>query len=184
MKTICFSIQFYGYWHIGSGLSGGIKADSLVLKDPNNLPYIPGKTIKGLFKNASAELSSFSQYYINQLEVQKAFGLAGYQEESASQLFFSDAQLPEAEVNAILKEKISESLYEVISSTKINENGVAEHKSLRQLEVTVPLTLFGFIQDFEGKYFEMLSKSAPMIKYIGLNRNRGLGRCEFKIFES
>lgn len=184
MKTIHFSFQFYGYWHIGSGLSGGTKADSLVLKDQNNLPYIPGKTIKGLFRHAASELASLSNSYLNNVEIQKAFGSFGYLEESASPLFFSDAQLTLSDVDLILTKGLSESLYEVISSTKINENGVAEDKSLRQMEVTVPLLLYGSIQDFEGGNFELLQKTAPMIKYIGLNRSRGLGRCEIKIFES
>lgn len=184
MKTINFSIQFYGYWHIGSGLSGGTKADSLVLKDPNNLPFIPGKTIKGLFKHAADELAALSEKHLSKVEVQKAFGSFGYQEENASQLFFSDAQLTLQDATAILSEGLSESLYEVMSSTKINEFGIAEDKSLRQMEATVPLILYGSIHDFVGKYFELLSKSAPMIKYLGLNRNRGLGRCELKVFES
>lgn len=184
MKKINFSIQFYGYWHIGSGLSGGTKADNLVLKDRNKLPFIPGKTIKGLFRHAAEELASYSEEYLDPSLVQKAFGSFGYLEESASSLFFSDAQLSLADANAIISKNLSESLYEVISSTKIDENGVAEDKSLRQMEVTVPLTLYGSITDFENRYYDLLFKSAPMIKYLGLNRNRGLGRCEIKIFES
>lgn len=184
MKTIKFSIQFYGYWHIGSGLSGGTKADNLVLKDRHNLPYIPGKTIKGLFRHAAEELANLSESYLNNDIVQKAFGSFGYQEESASKLFFSDAQLALTDAKEIISQNLSQSLYEVISSTKIDEFGVAEDKSLRQMEVTVPLTLYGFITDFESKYYDLLAKSAPMVKYLGLNRNRGLGRCEIKIFES
>ncbi|MCH7402138.1 RAMP superfamily CRISPR-associated protein [Belliella kenyensis] len=184
MKTIKFSIQFYGYWHIGSGLSGGTKADSLVLKDHNKLPYIPGKTIKGLFRHAAEELAALSESYLDQDMVQKAFGTFGYSEDSGSKLFFSDAQLSSIHAKEILSLGLSESLYEVISSTKIDELGVAEDKSLRQMEVTIPLTLYGAITDFESKYYELLSKSATMIKYLGLNRNRGLGRCEIKVFES
>lgn len=184
MKTIEFSIQFYGYWHIGSGLSGGTKADNLVLKDPNNLPYIPGKTIKGLFRHAAEELAVLSGSYLDNNVVQKAFGSFGYLEDSRSKLFFSDAQLPSKQAKEIISQNLSESLYEVISSTKIDEFGVAEDKSLRQMEVTVPITLYGAITDFQNKYFELITKSAPMIKYLGLNRNRGLGRCEIKVFES
>ncbi|RZS97146.1 RAMP superfamily CRISPR-associated protein [Cecembia calidifontis] len=184
MKTIKFSIQFYGYWHVGSGLSEGTKADSLVLKDRNNLPYIPGKTIKGLFRHAAEELAALSETYLDKDMVQKAFGSFGYAESSGSKLFFSDAQLSSFHAKEILSQDLSESLYEVISSTKIDELGVAEDKSLRQMEVTIPLTLYGVITDFENRYYELLIKSAPMIKYLGLNRNRGLGRCEIKVFES
>lgn len=181
MKTIDYSIQFYGYWHIGSGLSGGTKADNLVLKDPNNLPFIPGKTIKGLFRNAAQELVAFSSSFINEEIAKKAFGSEGTNEDSSSSIFFSDAQLDRSEAMQLISEKLSENLFEIISSTKINKQGTAEDKSLRQMEVTIPLTLFGSIQVFEGEFTELILKSASMIKYLGLNRNRGLGRCEIKI---
>lgn len=48
MKDLNIKIEFFSPWHCGSGLSAGADADSLVIKDTNGLPYIPGKTIKGL----------------------------------------------------------------------------------------------------------------------------------------
>lgn len=183
MKTINFSIQFFGYWHIGSGLSGGTKADNLVLKDKNNIPYIPGKTIKGLFRHAAEELSSLSADLFDKNEILEAFGSAGYEQDLSSPLFFSDVLLSQNDSSLIFEESLSESLFEIISSTKIAENGTAEDKSLRQMEVTVPLTLYGSVQDFSGKHYPLLIKIAPMIKNLGLNRNRGLGRCEIKFLE-
>jgi CRISPR/Cas system CSM-associated protein Csm3 (group 7 of RAMP superfamily) len=180
MKTINFSIKFFGYWHIGSGLSGGTKADNLVLKDQNNIPYIPGKTIKGLFRHAAEELSVLSNHLFERDLILNAFGDSGYDLELSSPLFFSDVMLNQSDSTSIIKESLSESLYEVLSSTKIAENGTAEDKSLRQMEVTVPLILYGSIQDFSGKYESLLVRIAPMIKNLGLNRNRGLGRCEIK----
>lgn len=165
---------------MGSGLSGGTKADNLVLKDSNNIPYIPGKTIKGLFRHAAEELSSISDHLFEKNIILDAFGDSGHDLDLSSPLFFSDVMLNQSDSASIIAEGLSESLYEVISSTKIAENGTAEDKSLRQMEVTVPLTLYGSIQDFSGKYESLLVKIAPMIKNLGLNRNRGLGRCEIK----
>ncbi len=129
MKTINFLIQFFGYWHIGSGLSGGTKADNLVLKDQNNIPYIPGKTFKGLFRHAAEELSFLSGDLFDKNKILDAFGSAGYDQESSSPLFFSDALLNQSDSTSIISESLSESLYEVISSTKISENGTAEDES-------------------------------------------------------
>ncbi len=48
MKDLTIKIEFFSPWHCGSGPSAGADADSLVIKDINGLPFIPGKTIKGL----------------------------------------------------------------------------------------------------------------------------------------
>ena len=52
----------------------------------------------------------------------------------------------------------------------------AKDKSLREIEVTKPLTLYGKIENIQDK--TKLDKALKMIKRVGLNRNRGLGRCE------
>ena len=52
MKDLNIKIEFFSPWHCGSGLSAGADADSLVIKDINGLPFIPGKTIKGLIREA------------------------------------------------------------------------------------------------------------------------------------
>jgi CRISPR/Cas system CMR subunit Cmr4 (Cas7 group RAMP superfamily) len=43
-----YSLKFYDYWHISSGLSAGARLDSTVIKDDHGLPYVAGKIIKGL----------------------------------------------------------------------------------------------------------------------------------------
>jgi CRISPR/Cas system CMR subunit Cmr4 (Cas7 group RAMP superfamily) len=47
--TLTFELQ--SYWHIGDGKQAGVYADALVRKD-NGLPYIPGKSINGLLRDA------------------------------------------------------------------------------------------------------------------------------------
>ncbi|PID47068.1 MAG: CRISPR-associated protein, partial [Proteobacteria bacterium] len=49
-KDIKYKITFLDYWHLSSGLSGGARFDSSVLKDENSLPFVSGKTIKGLLR--------------------------------------------------------------------------------------------------------------------------------------
>jgi len=75
----------------------------------------------------------------------------------------------------------------VIASTKIGQKdtkneveGIAVDNSLREIEVTIPIKLSGEIRDIESQEdFEKLKISLQMIKRMGLNRNRGLGRCKF-----
>ncbi|EOG7052805.1 hypothetical protein ACLH6Q_001417 [Campylobacter fetus] len=47
------------------------------------------------------------------------------------------------------------------------------------IEVVIPLELQGEIRDIPDEFEDKIRKSLRMIKQIGLNRNRGLGRCEF-----
>ena len=47
---ITYTIEFFSYWHCGSGLSAGADVDSLVIKDAIGMPFVPGKTIKGLIR--------------------------------------------------------------------------------------------------------------------------------------
>ena len=54
-----YEIRFLSQWHCGSGLAAGADVDSLVVKDKNNLPYVPGKTIKGLVREAAEDILQF-----------------------------------------------------------------------------------------------------------------------------
>ena len=53
MKTVKIKISLLGYWYIGTGHEAGAYADSIALKDRDNLPFIPGKTLKGMFRNSA-----------------------------------------------------------------------------------------------------------------------------------
>ena len=52
MSTIKYEIEFFSNWHCGSGLAAGADVDALVIKDQEGLPYIPGRTLKGLLREA------------------------------------------------------------------------------------------------------------------------------------
>ena len=56
MRTIKYEIEFFSNWHCGSGLAAGADVDALVIKDNNGLPYVPGRTLKGLLREAATIL--------------------------------------------------------------------------------------------------------------------------------
>ena len=58
---------------------------------------------------------------------------------------------------------------------------MAVDKSLRDIEVTVPLTLYANIEDCPKEYEEKMKRAIKSIKRVGLNRSRGLGRCEIEV---
>jgi CRISPR/Cas system CSM-associated protein Csm3 (group 7 of RAMP superfamily) len=156
-KKIEYTITFLSDWHAGSGLSSGAEADSIVIKDAtNNLPYLPGKTIKGLVKDALLDVGIGEDII-------------------KGSLFFSNASL-EKDTAREISIDMSYHLYRNIASTTINENGIAKSGSLRTMEVCIPIELEGYIDGVDGddvKYFE---KAFKYIRNIGVNRNRGLGR--------
>lgn len=160
-----YKVEFFDFWHLGSGTSAGTSLDSLVVKDENGLPYVPGKTIKGLMKEMVI--------VIEPNLIAKIFGVEGSMMGSS---YFSNATLDKATRNHLVGNPILiKHLYNKVTSTKIGLNGVAEDKTLREIEVVVPLTLYGEIETDEEN---LLSDAMAMIKQMGLNRNRGLGRCK------
>ena len=177
---INYTITFLSDWHAGSGLSSGAEADAIVIKDTNNLPYLPGKTIKGLLKDALMDISEVQPDFAHLSEVEMLFGKENKDKSTESgKLFFSNVELSETERNEISLE-MSCHLYRINASTSIDDNGVAKNSSLRTIEVTIPVTLEGYIS-CEGKLsetqLELVKKAFQWTRSLGSNRNRGLGRC-------
>lgn len=185
-QRIIYKIEFFSYWHTGSGLAGSTYADAIVNKNDKGLPIIPGKTLKGLLRDAAEQINYFDSDAVTKEFIQNVFGVDSEKEgvdlKNEAKAFFTNAELSEGLSKSILKKEYLSELYKVISSTKIDKNGQAEDGSLRQLEVTVPLTLYGAIEQFPNEdYLDQLKKCFAFIKQIGQNRNRGLGKCEFSI---
>ena len=181
--TINYELKFFDYWHVSSGLSGGAVLNSYVVKDSAGLPYVPGKTIKGLVRKA-AEL------FWDQGDIDKCFGSRGSEGEqkdnddtTQAQCYFSSARVDEKIAAEITSNNLESNLFEIISATKIDENGTAVDKSLRDIEVVLPITLIGKIENIDDKFASDLKRALKSVKRMGLNRNRGLGRCEFKVKE-
>lgn len=184
MTTIEYSIKFHSDWHCGSGLAAGADVDALVIKDKDGLPYVPGKTIKGLLREAVDVISPGKGNYWFGTE-ESGFGVG-----IKSSLFFSNAVMLDEEREPIVKNKVSEYMYRTISSTAIDDNGIAKDNSLRKIQVTVPCELKGEIiimveksEEQEKELEDIFSKAFQYIKRLGVGRNRGLGRCTIELKE-
>lgn len=182
-EKINYTINFYTDWHAGSGLSAGAEADAIVIKDTDGFPYIPGKTLKGLFVDA---FNDFEMLEIQGFDEDTRKRLFGFVDEkngitTPGMLFFSNASLPIDEKIAIGADH-SEFLYRTIASTAIDaEKGVAKNTSLRVTEVCIPLSLNAYIQGVRENEQQILKQLAKYIRGLGANRNRGLGRCSIKL---
>lgn len=191
MSTFKILATFHSYWHIGTGRGSGYHIDSLVEKDASGLPYIPGKTIKGLMRDASYKLESWG----HACATDSLYGKRGSatdetrNETTKGSIRFSSLELPEKGYLAD-KGELKSHLFQTLSSTAIDdETGVAKSQSLRMVEVTVPVKLEGEIEVISNQNLEiskeelksLLAKSASLITNIGAHKNRGFGLVTLEI---
>lgn len=182
MADIKYTIEFLSDWHCGSGLAKGADVDALVVKDKNKLPYVPGKTIKGLVRESVEIISQFQGDYKSDDKIKDAFGFfQGSSMLGQGNMFFRNATLSVERQKEIINHNLSEFLYRTIASTAIEENGIAKEHSLRKIEVVIPCCVEGEILDVPDDLKDLICKGLKMIKRLGQNRNRGLGRCQITI---
>jgi len=182
MATLQYKIEFTSFWHTGSGLSSGTESDLVVIKDKNGLPFIPGKTLKGLLREAAEIINGFDNKLVSQNFINKVFGERS--DEDSKEIpqeaicFFTDAYLSETVRQYLIEnESQKKSLYKNISSSKIDGNGQTVDHSLRQMEVTIPLELYAEVIDLPKEDQNQLENCFNWVKKMGLNRSRGFGRC-------
>jgi len=179
--TLNYEIRLLGYWHCGSGLSAGAEADSSVIKDADGLPFVPGKTIKGLLREAAMEMVNCGK--IDQMVMNGVFGCVDPKDSKThpGSAFFSNAEISDPE-RADVKGVLAPFLYDILASTKIDQKtGTAENQTLRSIEVAVPVVLTGQIECADDAAKGLLLDCMKWVRALGAHRNRGLGRCNFII---
>jgi len=200
MADLTLQFELESYWQAGSGRGGGVLLDALAHRDAEQLPYLPGRTVKGLLRDAMYRLeewehapSGLTRCLFGEIAVMEGKIRL---ETQAGALAFSDARLPSAErawlggreedntAEKKQKEALRKALFHHISSTAINEHGAAKKASLRSIEVAIPLTLEAEIvlhkpeqlpEQF-AQWQVWLNDSLHLIRAIGSHRSRGLGR--------
>lgn len=173
-----YIIEFFSDWHCGSGLSAGADVDLLTVKDAAGMPFVPGKTIKGLVSEA---VDNYCQFTGKEYETRKT-ELFGSEGEVKGRLFFSNAVIEPEQYERIFNSGTQEFLFRSVASTAIDNNGIAVDHSLRKIQVTVPVFLEGDVYGLDEADSEVIENAMKLIKRLGVNRNRGLGRCRFKDF--
>jgi CRISPR/Cas system CSM-associated protein Csm3 (group 7 of RAMP superfamily) len=186
-ERINYKITFLSDWHAGSGLGSGADSDAVVIKDADNLPYLPGKTIKGLIKDSLLDIKEVQPEMVSKDFIDKYFGSEIKDEKEKvlktipGSLFFSNAALPIAERNESMG-AVSQFLYRNIASTAIDKtSGVAQQSSLRTMEVCIPIIIEGYIAGLDKDALPTLEMGLKMLRHLGSNRNRGLGRCTIEL---
>ncbi len=190
MKKARITFEMLSYWHMGSGTGEGANVDAVVVKDAAGLPYIPGRTVKGVLREAV--LCAEELNLVPAGTTERLFGTrsqtANRFETKPGALRFSNATLG-GEMAAWAAEPMNAGtvagLYRQVSSTCIDERGMAKDDTLRRIEVAVPVALQAQVTGptDHGDWLTALAASAPFIRGGGAHRHRGLGRVAVNIKE-
>jgi CRISPR/Cas system CSM-associated protein Csm3 (group 7 of RAMP superfamily) len=185
-------LRMQGYWAVGSGKGGGNEVDSRIDRDSDGLPYVPGKMLKGLIKDACLRLKNAGNSDFD--FVDNIFGSSDENSNlnrtatKSGKIYISDAQLSSSlsaalamPKNRSAKDNLTRNLY----STAINDETLtADDKSLRGYEVAVPMDLYATLEcDCDTSTFDYIKMAASkLVCAIGSHKSRGLGEVviEFK----
>ena len=173
--------EISSWWHCGSGQGSGAGLNALVLRDGDGLPYLPGRTIKGLvrecvqkaeiWKHLSKDIS------LHMFGSETLISKPHPAETVAGKLTFANAVLDWPVAHHQSKKALA-ALFGELHATAIEvKTGQAANQSLRAIEVCVPVTLRAKVEGLENpEYLDALKKALPLLRGLGLGRNRGLGQ--------
>lgn len=207
MKTIHLSFAFDSYWQAASGRGNDELLDSTVARGAGGLPVLPGRTIKGLLREAyrravacgalqhdreielfGSEVAGADQASLNDADQAKALDEGRFRTKAGA-LAFGTATLPQAWIDWASTDPsaraVVDELFTQVSSTAINErDGVALDHTLRVVEVAVPMTLTAAVDGpDDADWVEQLRDVAPLLRALGARRNRGYGRVAVTVEE-
>ncbi len=183
MKKLQLNITLYEYWHAGTGRSSGPLIDAAIVRTKGRLPYLPGRTLRGLLREGvlMAEESG-----LDMAENTTALLFGGPNQDGI--LRVSDARLSnEMETWAATQtDECVDALVGTIASTAIDDStGTAQKGSLRAIEVAIPMTLHAVVHVLEQEDFveNAIVMGVGFVRGIGSGRRRGLGRVQIRVEE-
>jgi len=203
MPRHLITFTFLSPWHMGSGFGEGSHLDALPVKSAAGLPYIPGRSVKGLFREALLLAEECSEEMPDDKKVVPARStseLFGSREDDLSRydsipgkLRFNTATMGD-EIEAWAAEtsdgkqvnaEALKQLFMPLAATRIDDEGLAHKKSLRKIEVALPVELTAEVEYAEGNhgYGDILKTAAALIRQAGSHRHRGLGRVKVTVSE-
>jgi len=213
MITARLAFSLLGYWHVGTGKGAGPTHDAVVIRTAGGLPFLPGKAIKGLLREATDTVLRAEGYAARSGLMTRLFG-SGIDSSSPEEpvleqpsdrektleatrfrttpgsLIFSSAFLGATPEEAARWERWAahhpgerEHLFREFSSTSLNEDGRAQDRTLRSIEVVVPMTLHATVhgppEDWTPEpWTALLARALPLVDGVGAHRTRGLGRVQ------
>lgn len=186
----------------GDGVAGVVDAE--VQHDVYGLPYLSGKTLKGLLAATCAELLTALETAVPgqistwQQSAQQLFGAPGSLAKQMGGLHVGDAQLPPSLQQAVAydiangrwqREEVLASLTTLRRQTAMDAaTGAPREETLRTMRVILRDTSFVAQLDFvdeapSSNTLALLAACAKALRRVGSDRNRGRGRVRVQLFD-
>jgi len=188
-------IEILDYWHAGSGTGMGPLLDSRPVEDEHGLPYLPGRTLRGLVREGLTLAEENGHQQVPRDSVEKLFGKDPTGKDQGAGggdglLHFTNAKLEEKLVQWLAgrkdASKLAGTLFRAVAATAMEgDRGVVKDKSLRTNEFAVPVRLFARIYPDEtlvndDSWKKAIKAALPLIRGLGSHRRRGYGRVSIK----
>ena len=185
-----------GWWHAGTGRGDGPIADAVLARSSCGLPYIPGRTVKGLIRDAVslgvlagvAQSDQVVDWFGTDLVEGDPENRERRLEEARfltrpGRLRFESATLgSEWDLWAAANPIERELLVSHFASTRMGDDGVASDQTLRTIEVAVPMCLRAEISGLDEEAAGVISAVLPLfLRGVGSHRHRGLGRVSARL---
>lgn len=191
MKSRFLKIEFQSDWHIGSGVGIPGSVDRQVLRDSRGIPYIPGKTLTGIIRDAAEFIAQVrgggfgnlpSKLFGNQPETH---GGAENEKAEKAKIGISSAELPKSVRDCIVANDLTSALFYVQPGIKIDtDTGCTEKDHLFSIEkVRRECVLFAevtFFQELSDNEAKLLDDAIKAVRHIGGKRRRGAGLCRLR----
>lgn len=177
-------IAFRAFWTSGTGEGSGRQSDTRCHRDRRGLPALPMSQVKGTLRETAEGLAKAGVPGITAARVLQLFGgrsePGDTQEPEPAALNIGEDAIIADDVAAHLSAH-KEVLFHRVASTALNEDGVARDRTLRTIEVAVPVVLIGRIQwsaatppDFD--WIDCLDSICAATLAFGKAKRDGYGR--------
>lgn len=196
MKHYILEMELLSETIFGSGEAIPGSVDSEIVYDEVGLPYLKGKTLKGVLREEANNIVSLSNGYFENKDIEKIFGKVDNDE--INKVAFSHCKVKDNISNliekavtdrnsVISKEDIFEAVTDIRYFTAINEKGIAKKGTLRELRTINRGLVFtakiNILEELSEKEEMLLAMAVSSLKHVGMMRNRGKGniRCTLSI---
>ncbi|MDE5832487.1 MAG: hypothetical protein K2H64_05815 [Desulfovibrio sp.] len=204
MPDYKLSITFLSDWSVGSGLGDGAAADSVIVRDADGLPYLPGRAIKGALREsawrlalADEKLEPLVDFIFGGADIStgdRVVEEAAERTKTSGRIRVGSGQLP-----ADLREWLLAcdrgarvayvgDMTSPRRQTSLDKNGQVVPATLRTIECGIPGMTFECDISLDlpnspwlAGYIDALCAG---VKSVGGDRSRGLGRCRVTIADS
>lgn len=199
-ERMMLRVDIRSYWHPGTGRGLGTQLDAITHRNAYGLPTLPGRTLKGLLRDAVARWEQFGGFsHLQPQPLSRAEQLFGPRGIDGAQtwpglLRVGDARLTAAdEAHLCADPTLREGLYHSHFATAVeHKTGAAKEKTLRGVELIAPLTLFAEITtvgaaaqvELIDQWPDLLRAALPLVRAVGAHRSRGLGRAVLTLEEA